>query len=173
MRIEKKQIVNDIGNILTKSKFVYMATYKGLKVKEFSELRQNLDTVKAFCCVFKNTLIKKAAELKGIEDLAKVNLVGDTVLISGNGDASAVAKLLSDFSKKHGQVQFKYGYFEGAMLSAAEVNTIAKLPTREVLLAQLLGVLQAPSRNLVSVLNAKLSSIVYVLNSYKEQKSKN
>ncbi len=171
MRIEKKQIVNDIGTILEDSAFLYMVTYKGLKVKDFDQLRTDLDKVEAKCHILKNSLISKAAEIKKMNDLASMELTGDTALISGTGDPGAVAKSLSDFAKKHDAVSFKGGYLEGAILNSADVESISKLPPKEILLAQLLGTLQAPASSLARLLNAKLSGIVYVLNSYKEKLS--
>ena len=169
MRIEKKQIVNDIGTIIQDSGFLYMVSYKGLKVKEFDQLRLDLDKVEAQCHILKNTLISKAAEAKNIENLASMKLVGDTALISGKGDPGTVAKTLSDFAKKHKVVSFKGGYLDGSVLTGVNVESISKLPSKEILFAQLLGTLQAPTRNLVSLLNTKLSGIVYVINSYKEK----
>jgi large subunit ribosomal protein L10 len=169
MRIEKKQLINDISNIIDKSNFLYMVSYKGLKVKEFDELRQSLDEVNAQCSVLKNKLIKKAAELNNNESLGNIDLTGDTALVSGSGDPGAVAKSISDFAKKHKQVTFKGGYLDGSVLTGTDVVAISMLPTREVLLAQLLGTLQAPASSLARLLNAKLSGIAYVLNAYKDK----
>jgi large subunit ribosomal protein L10 len=171
MRIEKKQIVNDIGAIIENSSFLYMVSYKGLKVKEFEQLRSDLSKVEAQCHILKNSLILKAAELKNVENLASMNLIGDTALVSGSGDPGMVAKSLSDFAKKHNLVSFKGGYLDGSVLTGVDVESIAKLPPKEILLAQLLGTLQAPAKSLASLLNAKLSTIVYVINSYKEKLS--
>ena len=173
MRLEKKQLVNDIGNLIESSQFLYMISYKGLKVNEFDELRHSLEGVNAQCTVLKNTLIKKAAELKGKENLSKMDFSGDTALVTGTGDPGAVAKSLSDFAKKHKKiVAFRGGYLDGSVLKDSDVVAISKLPPREILLAQLLGTLQAPKRNLVSLLNTKLSGIAYVLSSYKDKLSK-
>ncbi len=169
MRVEKRQIVKDISNIIDESAFLYMISYRGLKVKEFDELRLDLDNLEAECHVYKNRLICKAAEQINLENLASIELTGDTALISGKGDPGVVAKTLSDFSKKHKVVKFKGGFLYGSVLSDVDVEAISKLPPKEVLYAQLLGTLQAPSRNLVSLLNTKLSSIVYVLDSYKNK----
>ena len=171
MRIEKKQLVNDIGILIENSSFLYMVSYKGLKVKEFTLLRSDLDKVEAECHILKNSLILKAAELKNVENLAAMELIGDTALVSGSGDPGVVAKSLSDFAKKHKVVSFKGGYLDGSVLTGTDVESISKLPPREVLLAQLLGTLEAPARSLASLLNTKLSGIVYVINSYKEKLS--
>ncbi|HBM15468.1 MAG TPA: 50S ribosomal protein L10 [Lentisphaeria bacterium] len=171
MRIEKKQIVSQIGSILVDASFLYMIAYKGLKVKDFEQLRIQLEKAGAFCHVFKNTYIRKAAELNNLSELAKVKLTGDTALVGGKGDCSAIAKIISEFIKKFNVVGIKCGYLEGSVLQAADVDAISKLPAKEILYAQLLGVLQAPARNLVSVLNAKLASPVYVLSAFKDKKA--
>ena len=171
MRIEKQQLINDIGNIIETSSFLYMVSYKGLKVKDFNELRSNLDEVSAKCTILKNKLIRKAAELNNAENLLDLDLKGDTALISGSGDPGAVAKSISDFAKKHKMVTFKGGYLDGSVLSDKDVSAISQLPPKEVLQAQLLGTLQAPASGLARLLNAKLSSIVYVLNDLKTKKS--
>lgn len=169
MRVEKKQIVSDIGSIIAESAFLYMISYKGLKVKEINELRDNLYKANAKCTVLKNRMIKQAGKANGIDVIAEMDLKGDTAMISGKGDPGAVAKSLSDFAKTYKQVEFKGGYLDGSALSAADVEAISKLPSKEVLQAQLLGTLQAPMSTLVRLFNAKLSSIVYVLDSYKEK----
>ena len=116
-------------------------------------------------------MIKKAAELSEITVLDSINFTDSTALVCGNGDASVVAKIITEFGKTCNQVAPKGGYFEGVALSVADVDMIASLPSKEVLRAQLLGVLQAPSRNLVSLLNAKAASIINVINAYKDKKN--
>ncbi len=170
MRTEKLQLVKDIGVILNESDFVFLISYKGLKVADFSELRNKLAEQNAGCHVLKNRLIRKAAEHEGIEDFAAMDLIGDTAVVSGSGDPSAVAKVISVFSKDFDVVTPKFGYMDGSLLSHGDVNAIAELPSREVLLAQLLGVLEAPSRNLVGILHTKSSEILNVLNAYKNKK---
>lgn len=172
MRSEKTYLVNMIGNALTGSDYVYFISYQGLKVKDFSALRNQLAKLDSNCHVFKNSMVKKAAELSKIDALATMELTGSTAVVFGNGDPSAVAKALVDFGKTNNVVEAKGGYFEGAKLSAAEVGDIASLPSKEVLYAQLLGVLQGPSRNLVSILNNKAASILNVLNAYKDKLEK-
>ncbi|HPO91505.1 MAG TPA: 50S ribosomal protein L10, partial [Victivallales bacterium] len=97
----------------------------------------------------------------------------DTALITGEGDVGVVAKVLADFAKTNNKFNPKFGFLDGAVISAADVMEISKLPSKDILRAQLLGLLQAPSRNLASILYAKLSQVVNVLNNYKEEKEKN
>lgn len=169
MRSEKLHLVNYIGSLLTGSDYVYFISYKGLKVKDMTTLRGKLANVNASCHVLKNTLIKKAAEVSKIEAFASFELTDSTALISGTGDASEVAKIIMEFGKTFTSVAPKGGYFEGAVLTVSDVDMIASLPSKDVLRAQLLGVLQAPSRNLVSLLNAKAASIINVINAYKDK----
>ena len=168
MRIEKQFLVSSIVDAVKNSDFVYFISYAGLTVKSFSELRNQLAAQGAFCQVQKNTLIKKAADQLELE-LEAIDLTASTAMVFGKGDCSAVAKLLVEFGKKQEQVKAKGGYMDGAVLSAAEVGALADLPAKPVLQAMLLGVLQAPARNLVTVLNAKAASIVNVVNAYKDK----
>lgn len=172
MRSEKTYLINQIAAGLTDSDYVYFISYQGLKVKDFAGLRDELAKLNANCSVFKNSLIRKAAEIKEISQVAELSLVGDVAMVYGNGDPSAVAKALVDFSKNNDKVQAKGGIFEGSALNPAQVGEIAALPPKEVLYAQLLGLLQAPARNLVSVLNNKAASILNVLNAYKDKLEK-
>jgi len=169
MRVEKVQLLNDIGSTLNDAEYVFFINYKGLNVTNFSELRSNLGEVDANCTVLKNRLIKKAAEKVGIEELATASISGETAMVSGKGDCSAVAKVISEFGKKCKEVTPKLGYLEGAILSVDDVNALAALPPKEILLSQLLGVLEGPSRNFVCVLNAKASEIINVINAYKNK----
>ncbi len=172
MRNEQLHLVNYIGGLLKDSDYVYFVSYLGLKVKDLSELRGSLAKNQAECHVLKNTLIKKAAETFGLDALQSLELTGGTALIAGKGDPSLVAKTILDFGKTRQQLEAKGGYFEGVLLTSADVGAVAALPPKEVLQAQLLGVLQAPARDLVSVLNAKAATILNVLNAYKEEREK-
>lgn len=172
MRSEKTYLVNQISAGLTGSDYVYFITFQGMKVKDFSGLRDQLVKVNANCSVFKNSLIRKAVELNNVEALKDLAITGDVAMVYGSGDPGAVAKVLVEFGKNNEVVKTKGGMFEGAMLTPAEIADIASLPSKEVLQAQLLGVLQAPARNLVSILNNKAASILNVLNAYKDKLEK-
>lgn len=169
MRSEKTHLVNYIGGLLKDSDYVYFVSYKGLDVVAFSNFRNQLADNNAQCHVLKNRMIKKAAELFDIDALAEFELKDSTALISGTGDPGAVAKVITEFGEKNKAVAAKGGYFEGAALSVSDVADIASLPPKEVLQAQLLGVLQAPARDFVCLLNAKAATILNVLNAYKDK----
>ena len=168
MRSEKGFLVKAIVGMIEGADYCYFVSYSGLKVKEFSELRKKLVAGGADCHVLKNTLIKKAAaELK--LDLSSIDLTKSTALVYGTGDCGPIAKLLVDFGKANQALAAKGGLVDGGVLAGADVAALADLPSKDVLRAMLLGVLQAPSRNLVTVLNAKAASILNVLNAYKEK----
>lgn len=170
MRQEKIQIGNDIAAMLTSSDFVYFVSYKGLSTAEMNNFRDKLYAAGANCHVLKNRVVRKVAELNGLEALAATKITGDTAVVVGNGDASAVAKVITEFTASTKEVLApKCGYFEGAMLSAAEIKAIADLPSKDALRAQLLGLLNAVPTGLVRVLSAKAGSIINVINAYKNK----
>lgn len=173
MRAEKIQIVNDIGNLMSDSKYVFFVSYKGLTVKEMSDFRISLSQSASECHVFKNRLVRKAAEFKNMKGVSELSLKDDTAVITGSGDAGLVAKVIADFAKNHNQLSPKCGYFDGTVLSASDINEISALPPKNVIRAQLLGILQAPARNLASILYSKTCQIVNLLNNYKDKKEGN
>lgn len=154
MRTEKHHLVNYISSLIGDADYVYFISFTGVSVKQATELRGGLNALGAELRVFKNTLINKAGEALKIEELAKLELAGGTAMVYGKGDPSAPAKVFVDFGKKIEFVAPKAGYFEQALLSAEEVKDLAALPSKAVLQAMLLGVLQAPSRNLACLVNA-------------------
>lgn len=169
MRSERTFLVNQIGELLTSSDYVYFVSYLGLTVKDFTDLRGKLFEAGAKCHVLKNTMIRKAAELNNIDGFDKLELTSGTAMVYGKGDPAAAAKALVEFGKVKEVVAPKGGYFEGVVLSSAQVSEIASLPSREVLYSMLLGVLQGPARNFVCILNNKAATILNVLNAYKEK----
>ena len=149
-------------------------TYKGLKVKDVDSFKKQLAPLGAECHVLKNRFITKMAELNGLTSLAEFKLTGDTAMISGKGDAGPVAKAIKAFSSEtKGVLSAKGGYFDGTVLTSQQVIEIADLPGKDALRAQLLGLLVAVPTGLVRVLNAKASSIVNVINAYKNKLEEN
>lgn len=168
MRPEKQQLAEDIRQFVEPSPFVFLFSYKGLDVDQFNDLRARLAEQAAECHVVPNRLLRFALQGTDAQVLADHELEGETAMITGTGDAVAVAKALSSFIKTNDdeQVAVKCGALAGRKLSAADVAHLASLPSREVLLAQLLGVLNGPARNLVGVLAAAKSGVVYALQAY-------
>jgi len=174
MRQERIQLGQDVAALLTGSDYLFFVTYKGLKVKDVDSFKKQLAPLGAECHVLKNRFIRKMAELNGMTALAEFKLTGDTAMISGKGDAGPVAKAIKAFSSEtKGILSAKGGYFDGELLDAQQVIAIADLPGKDALRAQLLGLLVAVPTGLVRVLNAKASSIVNVINAYKNKLEEN
>ena len=156
--------------MLDKSSGAFLVAYKGLKVSHFREFRKLLADVGSECHVVPNRIFRRAATEFGMADLGSLKFTGETALITGGKDPVRVAKLVKDFAKDNAALVTRHGVLNRQLLSAAEVKALAELPPREYLLAQLLGLLQAPARQLVTVLNAKAASIVYLLQAYTDKK---
>lgn len=172
-RSEKIQMFDDVAKLLVGADYIYFVTYKGLNNKDFTAFRNELANCQAECHVLKNRLIRKVAEANGMNALAEYKLIGDTAVVVGKGDAGQVAKVVEKFTKSTKEVIApKAGFYEGAILSKADVLAIAALPSKDALRAQLLGLLNAVPTGLVRVLNAKVSSIVNVVNAYKNKLEK-
>ncbi len=167
MRAEKIQMVREIGEILRGSDYVFLVAYKGLNVKDMTELRRGLAAHKGTCRILKNRLIRKASAEIGIKELAELKLTGDTAVVFGKGDPGPVAKAIMAFAKTHEKLVAKNGLFEGRLMGADDVKEIANLPSIDVLRSQLLGLLASPSRSLVTVLYMKSSELLNVLNAFK------
>ncbi|NQU15026.1 MAG: 50S ribosomal protein L10 [Desulfobacteraceae bacterium] len=172
MRAEKIQLVQDIKTLLETSPSFFLVNYKGLTAKAFAELRSLLASVGGQCHVMPNRIFRKASEELGLELHKETAFVDDNALVLSGEDVVAVAKILRDFAKTHEELAVKLGVLNGQLCSSEDVTALAALPAREVLLAQLLSVLEAPASQLVRVMNAKLASIVYVLSAYLNEKEK-
>jgi large subunit ribosomal protein L10 len=162
MRPEKATIVQDLQEQLSGSPFLILVDYAGLNVPQFGELRNRLREVGAEMHVVKNTLLRRAGQEAGLGDLAE-GLNGQTAMVTGEKDVSTAAKVLKTFKSEFQKPSMKLGVLDRAVLSFEQLESIAELPSREVLLAQLLGVLQAPATKLVRVLNEPGASLARVL----------
>lgn len=170
MRIERTQLAQHTQELIRDSSFLFLVSYKGLTVLQFGEFRDKLAVVNAKCQVLKNTFIRNALKTNGISTPDSFVLTGETAVVFGKGDATASAKVIEEFTKQLENVRFKFGLVGGQLVSASDAAAIAKLPSREHLLAQTMGLLQAPARTFVSLLNAKVASVVYLFQSYVDKK---
>jgi large subunit ribosomal protein L10 len=142
-RPEKVQAVAEIKERLEESPAVFVAEYAGLSVKEQQELRRGLRAADSEFKVVKMTLARRAASELGHDDLVEL-LIGPTGLTFASGDAAVTAKVLNDFAKEHAQLVLKGALFSGELLPPERVAELAELEPREVLLAKIAGMLQAP-----------------------------
>jgi large subunit ribosomal protein L10 len=170
MRPEKESIVNEIKSALEASEFVFLADYKGMGVKDLSELRKALSEADAEMHIYKNSFLGVAMGEELREGLAD-SLSGPTGLFTGKGDPTAIAKVLVTFRKEHNKPVIKGGVLEDKVLTDSDIEAMAKIPPREILLSQFVGTVQAPMTSLVGVMNAKVSSLLYVLKAIEDKKN--
>jgi large subunit ribosomal protein L10 len=159
---EKTNVVKDLEKQARECKGLMVTSFKGLKTVEFNEMRQKLRPLKSEYRVVKNSLTRIALKNAGMAELADA-LKGPSAIVLERGDALAAIKAVFEFAKTHENVKVNGGYFDGKVLTDKELKAIATLPSREVLLAMLLGTLQSPIVNLVSVLQAPMRDLVNVL----------
>jgi len=166
--------VAKVKEIETKLKQVsvgILTEFRGLNVQQLDSLRKQLREQEAEYKIYKNSLLKRAVAEVGLTDLVPY-LEGPTAIALGKNDPTALAKVLSNYAKENKQLVIKGGVVEGKVFDAALIKSLAALPSREVLLAQLLGGLQAPITGLVNVLSGPLRGLAVALKQISEQKER-
>lgn len=169
-RKEKQAVVSEVSDRMARASAVILTDFSGLKVEQMTDLRQKLRDSDLEFLVVKNTLLKLASQGTDSEQLTQ-NLAGPNGLGFSYDDPVELAKVLVDFAKDNPKLDIKEGVLDGKVISAAEVTALAKLPSREVLLGQLLGVMNGVARNFVSVLAAVPRGLVTALKQIEEQKA--
>lgn len=168
MRPEKANIVADLSEKLAKSPFMLVTDYQKMKVTQFGELRSRLMPAGAELRVVKNSFLKRAMADSGMPDVAG-QLTGQTAVVIGENDVAPVAKILKTFAAEFKIAALKVGVVDKEVLSTADVEALAELPARDVLLGQLLGLFQMPATQLVRVLNEPASALARVLQAKADQ----
>jgi large subunit ribosomal protein L10 len=162
MRPEKAGIVSDLSEKLNRSPFMLVTDYQRMKVDQFGELRNRLFPLGAEVRVVKNSFLKRAMKDSGLPDVGD-QLTGQTAVVMGEADVAPVAKILKTFSAEFKIAALKIGVVDKSVLSSADVEALADLPPREVLLAQLLGLLLSPATQLARLLNEPGASLARLL----------
>ena len=150
---QKKQIVADVAEKLKNAVAGVVVDYRGISVEEDTKLRKQLREAGVDYFVIKNTLLGRAAEEAGLADMKSV-LEGTTAIALSNEDHIIAAKILNDFAESKDYFEIKSGFIDGEVIPVEKVKYLAKLPTKEGLIAKALGSLKAPISNLVYALNA-------------------
>ncbi|MDO8643713.1 MAG: 50S ribosomal protein L10 [bacterium] len=161
-RTEKEQLVASFKERFSKISNAFVAEYRGLKSNEINELRYEVRQMQGQMRVTKNRLMKRGmaeASVSGLEDKFK----GPTAIFWGGQDPVVLAKFLSKFQEDHPVFKLKGGYLDGRVLEVKEVESLAKLPSKEELYGKLVRTLMAPASNLARVLNALPQKVVRVL----------
>jgi len=149
-----------------------LADYKGLSVESLTDLRGKLRERDSSFKVVKNRLAKIAVKDLPIEELSE-HFIGTTAVAVSESDPAGPAKILTDFAKDHEQLKIKAGFLRGKSIDMNSIKELANLPSRDELIAKMLGSLQAPATNLVSVLSQVPRQLVTVLSAIKDQKETN
>jgi large subunit ribosomal protein L10 len=169
IREEKAQLVAEIKEKLSNSSSAVLVDYRGLTVEEVTQLRKEFREKGVDYKVYKNTLTEIAAKELGLDALVPF-LKGPTAIAFGVKDPAAPAKILTDNIKKLKKMEFKAGVVEGTVIDVNGIKALAELPSREELIAKMLGSMNAPISGLVTVLGGTVRSLLYALNAVKEQK---
>lgn len=170
----KQSVVAQLKEQLESAKGVVLTSYKGLTVAQDTELRRELREAGVSYHVVKNTMLRIAAKEAGIEGIEE-HLEGTTAFAFSTEDAVAPAKVICGFIKKNKLedaevLTVKVGMVEGKVIGVDEVKALAALPSREELIAKLLGSMNAPISNTVNVLQGVIRNAVYVLDAIRSQK---
>ena len=166
---QKKVIVAQIKEKFESAHSAVFVDYRGLTVAEVTELRNECRKAGVEYVVLKNTMIELAAKELGIEGLDSY-LKGPTAVAFSHKDPASPAKILSDFIKKTKKMELKCAVIDKQTLDAAGAQALADLPPKEVLIAKMMGSLNAPITNFVGVLSATLRSLVYAIEAVRKQK---
>lgn len=169
IRPEKAGKVAELKDLLSSSKGAVLVDYCGLTVAEDTELRSKMREAGVKYMVAKNTFIRIAAKEAGVEGLDSY-LEHNTAVAFSAEDPVAPAKILNDFSKDHKALEIKVGILDGKVIALDEVKALAELPSRDELLAKLVGSMQAPISGLLNVLQGTIRNFVYTLEAVRQKK---
>lgn len=167
---ENKQMLEDIKSDIQSCGAMWVVDYRGLTVKEIQALRRAIREADAQMKVYKNTIMHIALGELDCPDMDEV-LAGPSAFVFAGEDPVASAKVLRDFAKDNENLEVKGGMMDGAFVNAAQVNEIASLPSREELIAKLLGTINNPLVKTVRVLNGPMEAFARVVSAIEGQKA--
>lgn len=168
MHPAKTSIVDEIKSWLDSSPFLIVTDYTGMTVDQFTELRTRLSDTQSELHVVKNTFLKRALSDAGMPDL-EGDLKGQTAVVYGEKDISAAAKVLKTFGSEFEKPEIRVGILDRSVLDAGQVKALADLPSREILLAQLLGLLNTPATKLATLINTPATQLAQVVKAKSEK----
>jgi large subunit ribosomal protein L10 len=168
-RDQKAVAIAEIAADIESSQAVFAVDYRGISVAQVAELRAKLRDADATFRVVKNSLTERAADQTGTAEL-KPLLQGPTALTFVRGDAASAAKAIADYARLTQLLPFKGGLMDGAALDPDQLRAISRLPSREVLYGQLVGVVASPITGLVRTLSALLGGLAVALGQVREKK---
>jgi large subunit ribosomal protein L10 len=168
-REQKSVAIAEIATQIDESHAIFAVDYRGISVGQAAELRSNLREADAVFKVVKNSLTERAADQAGAEAL-KAYLTGPTALTFVRGDIAVAAKALADYGRATQLLPVKGGLMDGEVLDSEQIRVLSRLPSREALYGQLVGVVASPVSGLVRTLNALISGLAVALGGVREKK---
>jgi large subunit ribosomal protein L10 len=168
-RDQKAVAIAEIAAQIDESQAIFAVDYRGISVPQAAELRSKLREADATFKVVKNSLTERAADQAGAETL-KDFLAGPTALTFVRGDVATAAKAIAEYARATQLLPFKGGLMDGAALDPDQIRSISRLPSREVLYGQLVGVVASPVSGLVRTLGALVGGLAVALGQVREQK---
>ena len=169
IRPEKVAKIAEVKELLTNSKCTILVDYCGLTVAQDTKLRRAMRQAGVKYSVVKNTFLRIAAQEAGIEGLDSF-LEKNTAIASSPEGPVVVAKIITDFARENKVMTIKAGILDGKVISAEDIKALASLPSREVLLAKMLGSMMSPISGLANVLQGTIRNFVYVLDAVRKEK---
>lgn len=166
---QKKQVIDEISEKIEKAQSMVLVDYRGLNVEEVTDLRKKYRDAGVEYKVYKNTLMRFAFKDAGLEEFNK-DLTGPNAIAFSYDDPISAAKVTSEYAKGNDKLEIKSGIVDGNVIDIDGVKSLANIPSREVLIAQVLGGLNSPITGFVNVLQGSIRNLVYVLNEISEQK---
>ncbi len=166
-KAEKQQIVESLGEQFRSIESAFLIDYQGLKVVDATDLRRKMREINGHYIVVKNTLAMLAAKETKLEQLES-HFQGPTAVAYHGKDVVGLAKLLTEINRLHPSFKFKAALVEGRVVPASEIKAIASMPSREVMLSNLLMILKSPVQSLHTVLKAPVRNLCLVLKQIKK-----
>ena len=167
-RDQKAALIEEVAGQIQEADAVFAVDYRGISVPQAAELRTKLREADASFRIVKNTLTERAADQAGAEGLKEL-LEGPTAMTFVRGDAAAAAKALRDFRRATQLLEFKGGWMNGAALSPEEIDSIAQLPSRDVLYGRLVGMVASPLTGLAAAMGGLIGGLARQLQAMADQ----
>lgn len=168
MRFEKTSVVDELQKKVHDSSYLIVVDYTGMKVDQFGELRNRLEKGNSRLHVVKNTFLKRALKNESLPEL-EGDLNGQSAVVLGGSDVAGAAKVLKTFVKEFEKPKIKVGILDRAVLDTKSLMAIADLPPREIILAQLLGLINSPASKLARLINTPASQLAQVIKAKAEK----
>ncbi len=167
-RTEKEQTISNLQKQIDRYRGAVLTNFRGLKVEQISQIRQRLRDEKVSFHVVKNTLMKRAAKGTDLEKISSY-FQGPTAMAVSYGNPVSLIKIILDFVKTQPALEIKVGLIEGAVVAPGEMKSLASLPSREVLFAQILGGIEMPAAQIGGAVQSLFQQVLGVLKARADQ----